>query len=56
MIPFELGHMLYMGKKQTGRLSLKGIVLYCEAMPWWQYLLLILPMLFWAFVLLSFMS
>lgn len=33
MTPFELGYMLYLGKKQTGRLSLKGIVLYREAMP-----------------------
>jgi hypothetical protein len=56
MIPFELGYMLYMGKRQTGRLSLQGIVLCREAMPWWQYLLLILPMLVWAFVLLSLIS
>ncbi|MHC4434027.1 MAG: CPBP family intramembrane glutamate endopeptidase, partial [Planctomycetota bacterium] len=34
MIPCELGYMLYLGRKQTGRLSLKGIVLYRKAMPW----------------------
>lgn len=56
MIPFELGYMLFMGKKKSGRFSLKGIVLYWETTPWWQYLVLILPMLVWAFVLLSFIS
>lgn len=56
MIPFELGYMLYAGKKETGRLSLNGIVSYREAMPWWQYVVLILPMLVWAFVLLAFIA
>ncbi|UCG55939.1 MAG: CPBP family intramembrane metalloprotease [Phycisphaerales bacterium] len=56
MIPFELGYMLCLGKKQTGRLTLSGIVLYRQAMPWWQYCALILPMLVWAFVLLSFIA
>jgi len=56
MIPFELGYMLYLGKKETGRLSLKGIVLYREAMSWWQSVALILPMLVWAFILLSFIA
>lgn len=56
MIPFELGYMLYLGKKESGRLSLKGIVLYREVMPWWQYVALILPMLVWAFVLLAFIA
>lgn len=56
MIPFELGYMLYLGKKGSGRFSLKGIVLYREATPWWQYIVLIMPMLLWAFVLLSYIS
>ena len=56
MIPFELGYMLYIGKKETGRVTLSGIVSYREAMPWWQYVLLILPMLVWAFILLSFIA
>ena len=34
LIPCELGYMLYLGKKQTGELSLQGIVLYREATPW----------------------
>lgn len=28
LIPFELGYLLYQGKKRNGNLSLRGIVLY----------------------------
>lgn len=56
MIPFEMGYMLYMGRIETGRFSLKGILLYRSTIPWWQYVLLILPMLVWAFILLSYIS
>jgi inner membrane protein involved in colicin E2 resistance len=37
LIPFELGYLLYQGRKRNGTLSLKGIVLFREPMPWWQY-------------------
>jgi len=48
---FQLGYMLYQGIKLNGRPSLQGIVLYRERMPWWQYLVLMLPLLAWlAFV------
>ena len=47
LIPFELGYLLYQGKKRNGTLSLKGIVLFREPMPWWQYIVLGLPLLFW---------
>ena len=40
-LPFELGTMLYLGKKENNRLSLAGIVLYRESMPAWQYLVII---------------
>jgi hypothetical protein len=36
LIPFELGFLLYQGKKENGTLSLKGIVLLREPMPWWR--------------------
>lgn len=39
LIPFELGFMLYQGKKKNGALSLDGIVLYRQKIPLWQYLL-----------------
>ena len=38
LLPFELGFLYYQGKKLNGRLTLKGVVLYREKMPWWQYL------------------
>ena len=47
LIPFELGYLLYQGKKRNGIFSLKGIVLFREPMPWWQYIVLGLPLLIW---------
>ena len=37
LIPFELGFLLYQGKKKTGRLTLQGIISYQNSIPWWQY-------------------
>ena len=37
LIPFELGFLLYQGKK-AGTNSLEGIVLYRQQIPFWQYL------------------
>jgi hypothetical protein len=39
-IPLQLGIMYYQGKKLNGRLSLQGIVLYKEKIPWWQFLII----------------
>ena len=39
LIPFELGFLLYQGKKKNGTLSLEGIVLYRQRIPLRQYLL-----------------
>jgi len=39
LIPLELGFLFYQGKKRTGRFTLKGIISYQKAIPWWQYLL-----------------
>jgi membrane protease YdiL (CAAX protease family) len=38
LIPFELGFLLYQGKKKTGRFTLQGIISYQIPIPWWQYL------------------
>jgi len=38
LIPFELGFLLYQGKKKNGTISLEGIVLYRQPIPLWQYL------------------
>ncbi len=49
-IPFELGFLLYQGKKRNGVLSLKGVVLYRNAKPSWLYLLIV-PLLAYAILL-----
>jgi uncharacterized protein len=38
LVPFELGFLIVQGKKQTGRLTLKGIISYQNPISWWQYL------------------
>jgi hypothetical protein len=51
LIPFQLGYLLYEGKKRNGKLSLQGVVLYREPMKVWQYVALGLPCLIWLFVI-----
>jgi membrane protease YdiL (CAAX protease family) len=48
-MPLELGYLLYQGKKTHGTMSLRGIVLYREPMPIWQYAALFLLLLVLAF-------
>jgi membrane protease YdiL (CAAX protease family) len=47
-VSLRLGYLFYQGKKRNGTFSLRGIVLYWEQMPWWQYLLICLPSLVYA--------
>jgi membrane protease YdiL (CAAX protease family) len=47
IIPFELGYLLIHAKKRNGTLSLRGIVLYREPMPVWQYVVLTLLLVTW---------
>ncbi len=47
LIPFELGFLLYQGKQKHGVLALRGIVLYRQPMPWWQYIVLAIPLFLW---------
>lgn len=37
LVPFELGYLLYQGRKRNGSFSLGGIVLYRTPIPTWQY-------------------
>ena len=37
LVPVELGYLYFRGKRRSGRFTLKGIVLFRERMPWWQY-------------------
>jgi membrane protease YdiL (CAAX protease family) len=39
LLAFELGCLYYLGKKKNGKLSLRGVVLYRQKMPWQQYFL-----------------
>ena len=39
LIPFELGFLLYQGKKINGSYSLKGIISYNHPIPVWQLIL-----------------
>jgi membrane protease YdiL (CAAX protease family) len=52
LIPFELGFLLLQAKKRNGTLSLRGIVVYREHMPVWQYV--VLGFLVFAWLLLIF--
>jgi len=47
LVPFEMGFLYYQGKKMNGKLSLKGVVLYRERMPWWQYVVFGLIIVTW---------
>lgn len=47
LIPFELGYLLYQGKKRNGRLSLHGIVLYRKPLAVKLYVLLIPALFVW---------
>ena len=38
LLPVIYGILFYAGFRKNGRLSLKGVVLYRERIPWWQYL------------------
>ena len=42
LIPFQFGYILYQARKKNNTFSLKGIVLYRQKIPLWQYFVLIL--------------
>jgi membrane protease YdiL (CAAX protease family) len=48
LIPFELGVLFYEGKKRNGRFSLRGIVIYRERIPLWQYFLWVPLLVVWS--------
>jgi uncharacterized protein len=45
LVPFELGYLLYEGKKKNGHFSFQGVVLYRTRISIWQYVLWV-PVLF----------
>ena len=48
LIPFELGVLFYEGKKRNGRFSLRGVVVYRERIPLWQYFLWVPLLVIWS--------
>lgn len=50
-LAFQFGHLLYEGKKRNGTWSLRGIVLYRDPMPAWQYAALVPAFIVAAFLL-----
>jgi uncharacterized protein len=50
-LPVELGDLIRRGRKHNGRLSLRGVVLYREPLPWWQYPLFVIAFLIAALLL-----
>ena len=53
LVPLQLGTLLYLGRRRTGRLSLAGIVRYRESMPLWQYLVAVPALIIWSFAALQ---
>ena len=51
ILPIELGYLLYQARKNNSSLSLKGIVLYREALPKWQYVVIPLGLILWGFLI-----
>ena len=50
LIPVELGILFYEGKKRNGRFSLRGVVVYRERIPLWQYSLWVPLLVVWSSV------
>jgi membrane protease YdiL (CAAX protease family) len=50
ILPIELGYLFYEASKVNGNFSLKGIVLYREALPKWQYVAIPLGLIIWGFL------
>lgn len=47
-IPILVGFLFYYGRQQNGALSLNGVLLYREPLPWRQYAWLVPVLLVWA--------
>jgi membrane protease YdiL (CAAX protease family) len=48
LLPVELGILFHEGKKRNGRFSLRGIVVYRERIPLWQYFLWVALLVVWS--------
>jgi membrane protease YdiL (CAAX protease family) len=50
IMPAELGYLFYQAKKLNKSFSLNGIVLYREALPKWQYVVIPMGLVIWGFL------
>ena len=50
ILPIELGILFYQARQFNGTFSLKDIVLYREALPKWQYVVIPLVLVIWGFL------
>ena len=51
LMPIMLGHLLRLGRRRNGRLSLAGVVLYRRPLPRWQYPLWGVGVVVWGMVM-----
>lgn len=56
ILPIELGILFYLARKTGGSFSLKGILPYRDPLPKWQYLIIPLGLVIWAFLATFFTS
>jgi membrane protease YdiL (CAAX protease family) len=47
LIPFELGYLLILSKKTSGRYSIKEVIGEQQPVVWWQFVLICLGLIFW---------
>ncbi len=56
LVPSELGYLLFQGKKLNGHYSLKGIILFKDRVPLWQFFLFVPLLLGWGVFCFGFLS
>src|SRR5687768_9819389 len=56
LVPLLVGPLLYLGWRRNGRLSIDGVVLYRETLPFTRLAIVVGALLAWAIVVLAFAS
>lgn len=56
ILPFELGYLLYLGKKKNGKYSLKGIVVFQSSIPMRHYTIFVPVLTAWNFIIFTLMA
>lgn len=50
IMPIELGYLFYQAKQTNGTFSLKNVLLFRDALPKWQYVVIPLILVIWGFL------